>query len=253
MKNIFRFLLGRFIWTQYSNKLKYKGGWKKGYFHGKGILKYSNGSIYSGSFFEGSKNGNGQFVSSDGYEYVGDWVGGKQTGRAQVSYKNGDLYTGRVKDGLRQGYGQLFQLSSNRNYSGYWNKGALVEEIAITDPNWTFEGLIDITNGNGSGSFTYKDGSKYFGEIANYKRHGKGTLEFKSGEIISGIWSGNVNVQSASIIDNLGFQWSGDLQNMQPDGFMTVKKPNGIIYDSVWEQGAMVQSLSVDVSHRRVH
>ena len=54
MKNIYRFLFGRFLWIQYSDQLKYKGG-RKGLFHGKGTLKYASGSTYTGEFFEGSK------------------------------------------------------------------------------------------------------------------------------------------------------------------------------------------------------
>ncbi len=59
-----------------------------------------------------------------------------------------------------------------------------------------------------------------------------------------------MNVKSASIIDEHGFQWMGDLHNMQPSGYMKTKKPDGIIYDSVWENGAMLQSLSVDISQK---
>ena len=74
-------------------------------------------------------------------------------------------------------------------------------EIEITNPNWTFDGSMEISSGNGSGKLNYKDGSKYSGQVVAFKREGEGTLEFKTGEIISGIWTGNVNVKSASIID----------------------------------------------------
>ena len=250
MKNIYRFLLGRFFWIQYSKQLKYKGTWKNGLFHGKGTLKYSNGSTYTGEFFEGSKNGNGHYISSEGYEYVGDWLSGKQTGKAQVNYKNGDLYTGNVKNGLRHGQGELFQVSSSRNYKGQWNADTLHGEMEITDPNWTFHGSIQVSTGTGSGTFNYKDGSKYSGDIVAFKREGEGTLTFKSGEIISGLWTSNVNVKSASIIDEQGFQWMGDLYNMQPSGRMKTQRPDGLVYDSIWENGAMLQSLSVSVSRR---
>ncbi|MDC0900013.1 hypothetical protein OAS11_01580 [Paracoccaceae bacterium] len=251
MKNIYRFLFGRFFWVQYSKKLEYKGTWKKGLFHGKGTLRYANGSTYKGEFFGGAKNGYGHYISPKGYEYIGDWVGGKQTGKAQVNYKNGDLYKGKVKDGLRHGPGELFQVSSSRNYKGKWTKDTLQGEIEITDPNWIFHGSMHVSTGNGAGTFNYKNGAKYSGQVVDLKREGEGTLKFKSGEIISGVWTGNVNVKSASIIDELGFQWMGDLHNMQPSGRMKTKRPDGIIYDSVWENGAMLQSLSVSRSLKR--
>ena len=209
MKNIYRFLFGRFFWIQYSKQLKYKGSWRKGFFHGKGTLKYANGSTYTGDFFEGSKNG------------------------------------------LRDGHGELFQVSSNRNYKGTWTKDTLQGKTEITDPNWTFHGSMEVSSGSGSGTFNYKDGSKYSGQVVAFKREGEGTLQFKTGEIISGIWTGNVNVKSASIIDEHGFHWMGDLHNMQPSGRMKTKRPDGIIYDSVWENGAMLQSLSV-VNNKKI-
>ena len=251
MKNIYRFLFGRFLWIQYSKQLRYKGTWRKGLFHGKGTLKYANGSTYTGEFFEGAKDGHGHYLSSEGYEYVGDWVSGKQTGKAQVRYKNGDVYTGKVKDGLRHGHGELFQVSSSRNYKGKWKKEILVGEMEITDPSWTFHGSMQVSKGIGSGTFNYKDGSKYSGQVVAFKREGQGTLEFKSGEIISGIWSGNVHVKSASIIDEYGFHWMGNLHNMQPIGRMQTKRPDGLIYHSVWDDGAMLQSLSVSTKNNR--
>lgn len=250
MKNIYRFLFGRFFWIQYGKQLKYKGTWRKGFFHGTGSLKYANGSTYTGEFFEGSKNGYGHYISSEGYEYVGDWVCGKQSGNAQVNYKNGDLYTGKLKDGLRDGQGELFQVSSNRNYKGRWAKDRLQGEIEISDPKWIFIGSVEVSTGIGSGTLNYKDGSKYSGELVAFKRQGEGTLEFKSGEIISGLWTGNVNVKSASVMDAQGFKWMGDLHNMQPSGRMKTKRPDGLVYDSIWQNGAMLQSLSVSVSKR---
>ncbi len=251
MKNIYKFLFGRFLWTQYSSQLRYRGSWQKGVFHGKGILKYANGSYYEGEFFRGSKNGQGHYISSKGYEYIGDWICGKQTGEAQVSYKNGDLYTGKVKDGLRNGHGEFFQVSSGRNFKGKWTNNLLKGEVEITDPNWTFHGSMEVGTGTGLGTFKYNDGSEYSGKVVAFKREGEGIFKFKTGEVISGIWAGSTNVKSASIVDERGFQRMGDLHNKQPSGRMRTKRPDGVIYDSVWENGAMLQSLSV-VNNKRI-
>ena len=48
MKNLIRLLFGRLYIVPYSDVLSYKGSWRKGAFHGYGILEYSNGSIYEG-------------------------------------------------------------------------------------------------------------------------------------------------------------------------------------------------------------
>ena len=113
MKNIYRFLLGRFLDPVQQTAEIQRNMEERSFFMAETTIKYSNSSIYTEQFFQGSKNGNGHYISSEGYEYVGDWIGGKQTGKAQVNYKNGDLYTGKVKDGLRHGKGELFQVSQN--------------------------------------------------------------------------------------------------------------------------------------------
>ena len=69
MKNLFRYLFGKFFWIKYSSGLHYKGSWKKGRFHGYGCLKYYNGNIFKGYFINGAKHGFGSLISKNGYEY----------------------------------------------------------------------------------------------------------------------------------------------------------------------------------------
>ena len=100
MKNFTRRLFGRFYTVRYSHVLSCKGSWRKGTFHGKGILTYRNGGIYEGTFRFGVKHGFGTLSSASGYRYKGEWVNGEQTGSAKISYKNGDWYDGAVKNVL---------------------------------------------------------------------------------------------------------------------------------------------------------
>jgi len=247
MLNFLRFLFGRYFWIQCGSELTYKGQWKSGCFNGYGHLKYKNGSEYVGQFVDGVKHGKGWYSSSSGYEYEGDWLKGKQSGAAKIQYKNGDVYTGEVKDSLRDGFGELYQVASTRNFKGCWNKDNLEGEVEIKEPAWTFKGKLDFQKSVGQGVLQYQDGSEYRGNIQNFKRHGKGQLQLKMGQKITGIWINNINVESAIILDNRGFRWSGDLENMQPVGHMRTTRPDGIFYDSFWRDGAMLQSISVSL------
>jgi hypothetical protein len=78
LNKIIKYVFGQFYWHQQSDQLTYKGSWKKDCFHGKGQLKYSNGTLFKGHFKNGSKTGFGELVSPNGYNYQGDWIGGKK-------------------------------------------------------------------------------------------------------------------------------------------------------------------------------
>ena len=96
MKNFTRRLFGRFYLVSHSDVLSYKGSWRKGAFHGYGVLEYSNGGLYKGDFKSGVKHGFGVYTSASGFRYEGEWSDGEQTGSAKISYKNGDWYEGAV-------------------------------------------------------------------------------------------------------------------------------------------------------------
>ncbi|MDA9967307.1 hypothetical protein N9D70_01790 [bacterium] len=84
INKIIRYVFGQFYWHQQSDLLTYKGSWKKDCFHGKGQLKYSNGTLFKGHFKNGSKTGFGKLVSPNGYHYEGEWISGKKTGYAKI-------------------------------------------------------------------------------------------------------------------------------------------------------------------------
>jgi len=249
MLNFLRFLFGRYFWIQCGSELAYKGQWKSGRFNGYGHLKYKNGSEYIGQFVDGVKHGKGWYSSSSGYEYEGDWLKGKQSGAAKIQYKNGDVYTGEVKDSLRDGFGELYQVSSTRNFKGCWDKDNLKGEVEIKEPKWTFKGKLDFQKSVGQGVLQYQDGSEYRGNIQNFKRHGKGQLQLKMGQRITGIWNNNINVESATIIDEHGFTWRGQLKNLLPNGRFDISRPDGIVYQSIWSEGQILEALSVERRH----
>ena len=76
----------------YAESLKfdsstYEGEIKKGKPHGRGVLKYSNGSKYVGEFQEGKCQGQGMLTCCDGTTYEGEWVENHMHGRGKlISY-----------------------------------------------------------------------------------------------------------------------------------------------------------------------
>ena len=245
MKNLIRYLFGRFYFVKFSKILIYKGSWSKGLFHGYGVLKHNDKSTYQGNFRFGSKHGYGEISSASGFNYTGEWKNGRQTGSAKIFYKNGDCYEGFVKSGIRNGFGKLYEQSSQKSFKGNWENGALIGEVEITSNDWEFVGSIKNKKGRTKGKLTYSDGSIYVGELINFTRHGIGKFTNKSGNKISGFWVDDTNVNFSTSIDADGFQWYGTLRNLKPHGFMKVRLPNGQKYDGVWQNGNLQEAFSI--------
>ena len=91
----------------------YIGDLKNGEYHGKGVLKLTDGSIYCGEFIDGKMQGKGILILPNGTEYHGKW-----------------------QNNERDGYGVLFY-ENGRRTKQLWNKGYLVseEKISFTQDN----------------------------------------------------------------------------------------------------------------------
>ena len=62
----------------------YVGEIKKGKPHGRGVLKYSNGSKYVGEFQEGKYQGQGILTCCDSSTYEGEWKDNHMHGRGRL-------------------------------------------------------------------------------------------------------------------------------------------------------------------------
>lgn len=87
---------------QWPNGDYYKGNYKDGQFHGKGILK--NGpNLYEGDFYEGSYNGNGILTSDFGYKYIGSFKDNLFDGRGHLVYSTRESWKGEFIKGELDG------------------------------------------------------------------------------------------------------------------------------------------------------
>ncbi len=100
----------------------FKGNKIKGYIpHGRGIMKYSNGSVFSGQWVNGKMHGNGSVRWDDGSIYTGQWEMGKRTGYGTYTWPNGDTYTGLWKENQMCGRG-IYYYSDGKIKMGIWEE-----------------------------------------------------------------------------------------------------------------------------------
>ena len=62
--------------------------------HGRGTMKWDNGSQYVGMFKNGERHGLGRYTHADGSRYVGEFKQDKRHGEGTYTWADGALYTG---------------------------------------------------------------------------------------------------------------------------------------------------------------
>jgi len=133
---------------KYSNGTEYTGDWVNGVRQGQGKMKYDNG-VYEGEWQNDQKNGRGTYIWNDGKKYEGTYVDDVRSGEG--------IFTGWVD--LTNGYsGTYYGKSKNDQFDGYGS--------FLFDNGDKFEGIYK-ENYFWSGIYTQKDGFQY--EIINGK------------------------------------------------------------------------------------
>ncbi|NXI87120.1 AL2CL protein, partial [Rhipidura dahli] len=145
----------------------YEGEWLRGKPHGKGTLKWSDGSNHVGNFREGLEHGFGIRLiprrSGDRSDcYKCHWSQGRMRGYGICEYGNDSVYKGYFRDNARHGFG-ILESSASRNsfkYTGHWEKDKK----------------------NGYGIWEDKErGERYIGMWRDDRRHGAGIVLSQAG------------------------------------------------------------------------
>ncbi len=193
------------------NNGAYEGNVSWGQPSGKGKLTYANGSVYSGDFSSGLRQGVGTFRNSKGDTYEGQWKNDQFDGNGKLTLPDGSRYEGTFKDGNRHGAGtQIY--ADGRQYTGDWSGDKKNGNGVLTQKNGTKytgpfkddlaegEGTVVTTRGDkyvgsfaggvksGQGTFTFANGNVYQGAFANDLRNGQGTMRWTTGSYYNGEW-----------------------------------------------------------------
>jgi len=173
-----------------GDKILYEGEFQYGKYHGNGKLMTDNkGSVYTGDFSNGQKDGMGTLVEKNGKCYSGDWKYDCRDGEGIETFPDGELYTGQFLKDYRHGKGSLSH--NGIVMEGEWDKSIPVHlyDWSISYPDGRkYLGHVMDKHPHGVGKMSYIDYSLYTGHWCDGKRHGSGQLKLSSGKIIRGIW-----------------------------------------------------------------
>ncbi|PKU48298.1 alsin [Limosa lapponica baueri] len=203
----------------------YDGRWLSGKPHGRGVLKWADGRMYSGTFRTGLEDGYGEYrvpnkaLNKDDH-YVGYWKEGKMCGHGVYSYATGEVYEGCFQDNMRHGhgllrsgkltssspsmfigqwtmdkksgYGVFDDITRGEKYMGMWQDDLCQGNgVVVTQFGLYYEGAFSTNKMMGTGILLSEDDTVYEGEFSdNWTLSGKGTLTLPNGDYIEGLFSG---------------------------------------------------------------
>ncbi|XP_073927525.1 alsin isoform X3 [Castor canadensis] len=203
----------------------YNGRWLSGKPHGRGVLKWPDGKMYSGMFRNGLEDGYGEYripnkALNKEDHYAGHWKEGKMCGQGVYSYASGEVFEGCFQDNMRHGhgllrsgkltssspsmfigqwvmdkkagYGVFDDITRGEKYMGMWQDDVCQGNgVVVTQFGLYYEGNFHLNKMTGNGVLLSEDDTIYEGEFSDdWTLSGKGTLTMPNGDYIEGYFSG---------------------------------------------------------------
>lgn len=208
---------------QFANGNKYLGHWDDSYRQGEGRLVFAEGHEYKGEFLRNAFHGYGVMTYANGDRYEGQWAQDRPHGEGSYFFKNGQRYEGEFREGRFHGQGTMFYADGAR-LDCRWEQGVPLQgdvksrqEIAgAFDRNCNLEFCQD-----GTGNYTYSDGSRYLGEFFNGLPEGQGTTYYINGDRYTGGWKQHA-----------------------PHGAGTMYYKSGRVLAAEWERGRPLREIA---------
>eukprot|EP01034_Spumella_vulgaris_P024690 gene24690-31063_t len=179
-----------------DGKVQHEGLYRCGEPHGMGKINLSDGSVYTGDFFNGSMDGQGSIVWLNGNTYTG--VTTILTGQfkigeliqGEVKYHTGDVYVGELKAGLSHGQGVLTLLDgrAGNTYEGHFVDGELSGQGCTKFVNGdVHKGLYVTGRMQGKGVTVYANGAHFEGEFCGDEKRCVGVMRYNDGNVYEGV------------------------------------------------------------------
>lgn len=226
---------------RYKNGSVYEGEWSNGKKHGKGKLVYSDGAIYEGQWVKDKRHGWG-FYSTATYKYDGQWEGDQKQGRGVIVYNNEEQYDGEWDANYPEGTGTyIFQDGSV--YKGEFKKGLRVGKGTLTYANGVvYEGDFVNDRKSGQATITFQNGI-YVGAMQDDVRHGYGVYRYSNGDVYEGEWVNNKK-EGAGVMNYASGGWfKGHWLNGSKYGRGELVASDGSRFFEVWENGSLIDKL----------
>ncbi|KAI4876025.1 hypothetical protein NFI96_002868 [Prochilodus magdalenae] len=211
----------------------YEGRWVAGKPHGRGVLKWQDGRMYTGEFKNGLEDGYGDYIVPNknlnkNDHYQGHWKDGKMHGFGTFRYATGEVYEGSFQDNMRHGHGMLrsgkLNSTSPSVFIGQW----------LHDKKTGYGVFDDITRGE-----------KYMGLWQDDQRQGNGVIVTQFGLYYEGAFSNNKMMGTGVLLSEDDTTFEGDFSDdwtLSGKGTLTMPNDDYIegSFSGVWGTGLKI-------------
>lgn len=209
----------------------YSGDWIEDRATGKGLLKFPNGDTYEGDFVENKFEGVGKYVNSKGVAYEGEWQENVQSGKGIETFADGTYFEGEYVNGQKNGPGKI-SFADGSVYEGNFVANNIEGRGTLVWPateNKVYEGEWKNNMMEGKGKMTWLDtGKTYEGSYKEDKKNGLGAFSWGNGEKWIGYWKDGVRHGKGVLID----------------------KTNKVIERGDWSMGKNITEVGFGGSHK---
>ncbi|GHV41878.1 hypothetical protein FACS189490_09650 [Clostridia bacterium] len=191
----------------------YSGNLKDGLFDGQASLSFSTGDLFDGTFSDGRMNGMGLFRGREGWSFNGDFTDGEAAGGTFL------LEDGTTESYKREPHADRYETST-----------------------WQYDGNFDVRGQDGIGTFTYADGSVYFGTFTRGMADGEGVYTDSAGNTVyeGGFSFGVFEGHGIYYSTEEGWSYSGEFKEGLFDGYGEITAGDEIIR-GIWEKGRQTE------------
>ncbi|ETV79393.1 hypothetical protein, variant [Aphanomyces astaci] len=203
----------------YPNNDKFIGTTQSGRPWGQGICRYENGSVYTGAWVDGLREGLGIFCDYQGRTFEGEWRNSQPWKEQSISpyvdvsledkttidgqadlvpptedgvhvfvYANGDVYSGTFRKGCRHGVGKYTSKLSRHVYDGEWDMDQRHGQGILTSgsSDFIYDGDWCRDTRTGKGTCVIRGAETYTGDWEENRFHGMGMYTAADGSVFEG-------------------------------------------------------------------
>lgn len=179
------------------------------------VVTYPNQTTYRGQFKDGKRHGRGVLIDAQGTRHDAEWRDDKRQGKGTEIYVDGTKFVGSYVDDLRSGHGKMTWPEGSK-YEGQFSRGkANGEGVLQRTDGSVYKGHFSEDSMSGHGCMQWRDGVKYVGHFVANRREGLGKMTWNSGKwhTFEGTWRNGMQHGRGTLVDHNGhifhgiFQW----------------------------------------------
>ena len=223
---------------KWGNDTLYVGDWYNGKMHGSGLFAKSGKMIYDGGFANGNlTQGNGLITLPNGEIYFGSMNNSDLEGTAHYIWGNHSAYFGEWKAGKKHGHGLSIEARSGFKLGNFSENEFRSGEILQLHGDIYYGGFAN--GSSGQGVYAWNNGAVYMGEWVSGLMEGYGMLIRQNRSVERGLFRNN-NLQSGELIQQYseGKTYIGDILHYSAHGSGLMLDSDGTIYSGNWQYGS---------------